>query len=47
MNDRLLKLLEVYELTEIIELLDLEPYDVLVILDDLGLLDNLNIPEPL
>lgn len=47
MNDRLLKLLEVYDLDEILELLDLEPYDLLVLLDDQGLLERLDTPEPL
>jgi hypothetical protein len=46
-NDRITKLLEVYDLDEIIELLDLEPYDVLSILDEQGLLDKLETPEPL
>ena len=46
-NDRFLRLLEVYDLDDILELLDLEPYDILALLDEQGLLDKLETPEPL
>lgn len=41
------KLLSVYTLEEILDNLDLEPEDVLAILDDQGYMDTLTLPEPL
>ena len=46
-QDRILNLLDVYDLDQILELLDLEPYDILALLDEQGLLDKLETPEPL
>ncbi len=41
------QLLEVYDLETILEALDLEPADILKLLDEEGLLDGLSLPEPL
>lgn len=47
MKSRYIKLLEVYDLLEILYLIDLEPVEVLEILDDQGYLDKLDTPEAL
>lgn len=46
-RDRLLKLLEVYDLEEILANLDLEDIDLLELLAEQGLLESLSLPEPL
>lgn len=46
-RDRYSNLLEVYELSDILDALGLESVDVLELLDEQGLLDGLELPEPL
>ncbi len=41
------KLLEVYTLEELLVALDLEPVDILRLLDEQGYLEGLDIPVPL
>lgn len=45
--DKYYKLLEVYNLADILCALDLEEADILKRLDEEGLLDGLELPEPL
>lgn len=45
--DKYYKLLEVYTLSDILIALDLEDADILKRLDEEGLLDELELPEPL
>lgn len=47
MREVLLKLLEVYSLEDILENAELEPIEVLEILEEQGYLDNLSLAEPL
>lgn len=45
--ERLQKLLEVYGLEGILEAADLTEIEVLAVLEEQGLLDDLELPEPL
>lgn len=46
-EERFRKLLEVYELEDLLEIAELEPLEVLLLLNEWGYLRSLEIPEPL